>query len=93
MPVVEVEERREVGPTRAQRGMEVWAHIVVKSPKGMLGYWLIDGRRERGSEGARGEGIRKVDERGLTGPFGGGGCCSQWIGSCGVGSRLFGSTV
>jgi hypothetical protein len=39
MPVLdEVEERwREPGPTREQSGMEDWAHIVVKSPKGMVG--------------------------------------------------------
>lgn len=43
MPVVvEVEERPEPGPTRAQRGMEVCAQMVRKSPKGMVGLigWL-----------------------------------------------------
>lgn len=38
MPVVEVV-MREPGPTRAQRGIEVWSHIVVKSPNGIVRVW------------------------------------------------------
>ena len=48
MPVLEVEESlREPVPTREQRGMAVWAHIVVKSPKDMVGFgWRWVGVRE-----------------------------------------------
>jgi hypothetical protein len=38
MPEVEVEESWEPGPTRAQRGTDACEHIVVKSPKGMVGF-------------------------------------------------------
>ncbi len=50
MPVAEVEEMDVPGPTRAQSGMEVWAHIAEKSPKGMVG-----GRSIYWEEGYRGD--------------------------------------